>query len=180
MDGALLRCASVSVTVESCHQSLASSRSTHSWKSSTKSLPSMPTVRLPYMPLRVAALVLPPTLTLACSGIRFVEWNAGPQLDAHMTDAGFEVCITLDPATGVLSGGSIHNCGTWMDKMVRASAACMCVARASLLDCGSSQGESAEFGTKGVPATPRDGAPVEITAMVYNTVTYVVPARRWH
>lgn len=53
------------------------------------------------------------------AGIDFVEWNAGSRLDEHMQPEGFRVAVRLDPATGLLYGGSAFNCGTWMDKMVR-------------------------------------------------------------
>ncbi len=59
--------------------------------------------------------------------------------------------VRLDPATGLLYGGSPSNCGTWMDKM----------------------GESPEHGTDGVPGTPRDGAAVEITGLLYSTLDWL-------
>jgi glycogen debranching enzyme len=85
-------------------------------------------------------------------GISFREWNAGPRIDEHMKDNGFNVDIECDiEDTGFCFGGNSDNCGTWMDKM----------------------GSSATTGNKGIPATPRDGAPIEIAAMQYSVVSWL-------
>lgn len=77
-------------------------------------------------------------------GIQFREYNAGSALDHAMHSRGFDINIeTLWGSGGFVSGGNSDNCGTWMDKM----------------------GDSSKAGTKGVPATPRDGAPVEIAGL---------------
>ena len=82
---------------------------------------------------------------LACHarGIHFRERNAGRAIDDRMQDGGFDVDVACDAATGFAHGGNALNCGTWMDKM----------------------GSSARAGNRGVPATPRDGAAVEIVAL---------------
>jgi glycogen debranching enzyme len=59
-----------------------------------------------------------------------------------MKDNGFNISIRTDWAeTGFIFGGNRDNCGTWMDKMGSAPS------------------------NKGVPATPRDGAPIELVAI---------------
>ena len=83
-------------------------------------------------------------------GIDFVEWNAGPQIDEHMTEKGFHVQIHVDEKTGIIYGGNEFNCGTWMDKM------------------GSSQHN------KGIPATPRCGAAIEINGIALKVLDWVV------
>ena len=85
------------------------------------------------------------------AGLSFREANAGPGLDMQMKSEGFQIDVKVDWNTGLIFGGNQSNCGTWMDKM----------------------GESEKAGTKGVPGTPRDGAAIEITGLVYSTLTWV-------
>ena len=84
-------------------------------------------------------------------GLSFRETNAGHQLDMQMKSEGFDITVKVDWATGIIFGGSQTNCGTWMDKM----------------------GESERAGSKGIPGTPRDGAAIEITGMLYSTLIWL-------
>ncbi|KAH8703379.1 putative glycogen debranching enzyme Gdb1 [Talaromyces proteolyticus] len=89
------------------------------------------------------------------SGLSFREYNAGPDLDVQMKPEGFQIDVKVDWETGIIFGGNQHNCGTWQDKM----------------------GESEKAGNKGVPGTPRDGASVEITGLVYSSLKWVEELR---
>lgn len=74
-----------------------------------------------------------------------------------MRNEGFNVKIHCDfENTGFCFGGNKDNCGTWMDKM----------------------GSSDVTGNRGVPATPRDGAPIELVAMQYSILSWLGDLKR--
>ncbi|GAA5919360.1 hypothetical protein JCM6882_000241 [Rhodosporidiobolus microsporus] len=104
-----------------------------------------------YSETSTVADVVQEILQRHASGIHFREYNAGPNLDMQMSDKGFNIDIDVDWKTGIIFGGNEFNCGTWQDKM----------------------GESAKAGNKGLPGTPRDGAPVEITGLLKSALTWV-------
>ncbi|KAI9332132.1 glucanotransferase domain of glycogen debranching enzyme-domain-containing protein, partial [Zopfochytrium polystomum] len=116
-----------------------------------------------YQTVSTVAQICHEILERHARGIRFREWNAGPALDHAMSEAGFDIACwtglfeanglpdTALRGTGIVGGGNRFNCGTWMDKM----------------------GDSEKAGTKGLPATPRDGADVEIVGLVKAALRWV-------
>jgi glycogen debranching enzyme len=97
------------------------------------------------------AEIIQEALQKHATGQKFREHNAGPNLDSQMKDEGFNLQYGVDWENGMVFGGNQFNCGTWMDKM----------------------GESEKAGSKGIPGTPRDGAAVEITGMLYSAVAWL-------
>lgn len=97
------------------------------------------------------AEIIQEALQRHASGLSFREANAGDSLDKQMKWEGFKIDISVDWSNGMIYGGNQYNCGTWMDKM----------------------GESENAGNKGYPGTPRDGAPIELTALLYSTLMWV-------
>ncbi|KAJ3269829.1 hypothetical protein HDV01_000877 [Terramyces sp. JEL0728] len=93
------------------------------------------------------------------NGVEFREWNAGSNLDHAMRDEGFNISISTDWETGFVKGGNRWNCGTWMDKM----------------------GDYEHAGTRGVPATPRDGSPIEIIGLQKYFLNFAskLPEKHW-
>lgn len=100
--------------------------------------------------------VIQEALDVHFQGLVFRERNAGRAIDAHMSDKGFNMQIGIDPETGFPFGGNDSNCGTWMDKM----------------------GSSEAAGTRGKPATPRDGSAVELVGLAYSVASWLASQHR--
>ncbi|KAI8914340.1 glucanotransferase domain of glycogen debranching enzyme-domain-containing protein [Gorgonomyces haynaldii] len=119
-----------------------------------------PTDSRAYYYTNTVAELLQEVLDRHFNGIAFREWNAGPNLDHAMSDEGFNVKIEKGKG-GILYGGNQFNCGTWMDKM----------------------GDSAKAGNRGKPATPRDGAPIEIVGLLKHCLGFIIEIEHtphWH
>jgi glycogen debranching enzyme len=102
-------------------------------------------------PMSTIGEIIYEIFTKHANGIHFVEWNAGKRIDSVMKDNGFHIDIVTDWENGFIIGGNQDNCGTWMDKM----------------------GSSEKAQNSGVPATPRDGAAVEIIGLLASALRWL-------
>ena len=105
----------------------------------------------PNRPMRLVSDIVQEIMDRHAKGIHFREWGAGKRIDAVMKDNGFNVDIFTDWNNGFILGGNPDNCGTWMDKM----------------------GTSQKAKNIGVPASPRDGAPIEIVGLLQSTLRFL-------
>ena len=89
-------------------------------------------------------------------GIHFREWDYGSKNyfnnNSYIKKEGYNVDIELDPNTGFIYGGNYYNNGTWMNEL----------------------GNSIKGKIKGIPATPRPGADIEIISLVYSCLDFVI------
>ena len=87
-------------------------------------------------------------------GIHFREWDYSNKNyfnnNYYTKKEGYNIDIELEPNTGFIYGGNYCNNGTWMNKL----------------------GTSGK--NKGTPATPRPGADIEIIALVYSCLDFIV------
>ena len=83
------------------------------------------------------------------NGINFKENNSNKA--RYMKEEGFNINIYVNTNNGFVYGGNKYNCGTWMNIM----------------------GTSDKAKNKGYPANPRDGADIEIIALVYYVLTHL-------
>ncbi|KAK8889721.1 hypothetical protein M9Y10_034475 [Tritrichomonas musculus] len=105
----------------------------------------------PERPYRLMSDVVQDIMTRHANGIHFREWNAGKNIDEHMKDDGFNVDIFTDWSNGFILGGNPDNCGTWMDKL----------------------GTSKKAKNAGIPASPRDGAAIELIGLLQSTLRFL-------
>ncbi|OHT00114.1 Glycogen debranching enzyme [Tritrichomonas foetus] len=105
----------------------------------------------PNRPERLVGDIVQETMTRHANGIHFREWGAGKNIDRVMKDNGFNIDISTDWSNGFILGGNPDNCGTWMDKM----------------------GTSEKAKNEGIPATPRDGAAIEIVGLLQSTLRFL-------
>ena len=85
-------------------------------------------------------------------GIHFTDWNYGTKNNSLQKKEGYNIDIDLDPNTGFVYGGNYYNNGTWMNKI----------------------GTSTKGKNKGLPATPRPGANIEIIALIYSSLDFII------